>query len=54
MSHDEHDHSSGITLECPQCGAEVGYGETVVVEGDEDVTGCPYCGQASPTDDWFE
>ena len=42
-----------IELECPACGACVPYDNTQEVEGDEDKTGCPTCGEASPTDDWF-
>lgn len=40
-------------LECPACGACVAYDEAEVVENDDDKTGCPVCGEASPTDDWF-
>lgn len=51
MSHEPDE----IILECPKCGADVGYEETVVVdEGESDLVGCPHCGEASPTDDWFE
>lgn len=41
-------------LECPACGAIVGYDDAEVVDGDADKTGCPECGEASPTEDWFE
>ena len=43
----------GIELECPKCGALIGYENAEVVEDDEGACGCPECGEASPTDDWF-
>lgn len=45
--------SHATDLECPLCGACVPYDEAQVVEDDETKTGCPECGEASPTDDWF-
>ncbi len=42
----------GICLECPKCGAVVGYDDVQEVD-DESVAGCPECGESSPTEDWF-
>ncbi len=55
MSHDHDDDSQDtqILLECPACGADVGYDEVEVVESDDAMSGCPHCGVATPTEDWF-
>lgn len=42
-----------IELECPNCGALIGYDDVQEVERDENSAGCPDCGEASPTDEWF-
>ncbi len=42
-----------IELECPKCGALIGYDHVQEVEGDDNACGCPECGESSPTDDWF-
>lgn len=51
--HDEDFAGTQILLECPACGADVGYDEVEVVEGGDGLSGCPQCGAACPTDDWF-
>lgn len=42
-----------IDLECPACGAIVDYDDVEVVEGHDDKSGCPCCGESSPTEEWF-
>lgn len=53
------DESCDIELECPGCGASVGYDETIGMNDDlgqnmdETQTRCPYCMFPYPTEDWF-